>query len=184
MDKLFRALRTALAILIFANPIALARVQHSGGPNVLVSIIVEATPERCWAAIRDPNSSLDHRRRISTGPENIMVEETFNDLPILHSATCLFEETEVPLKEITFKLRHSDKFKSMSGAYRLTARPDGTTVVELESNLDIGPIPFTGKLAQSINEAKCRERLMRVKAIAESNQHHPIVASADGAFGH
>ena len=178
MDKLFRALRTALAILIFANPIALARVQHPGGASVMVSVIVEATPERCWDAIRNPSSSLDHRRVISSGPENVIVEETFNDLPILHSATCVFVETEIPLKEISFKLKHSDKFKSMSGAYRLSARPDGTTVVELESNLDIGPIPFTGKLAQSINEAKCRERLMRIKAIAESNQTHPVVASA------
>jgi hypothetical protein len=143
--------------------------------SVHQSIFVNASPKSCWEALRNPTSCPDHRRVLSEGDGEAVVEETFDNLPVLHSSTCVFKELETPFKKIEFSLVRSTGFKSMQGSWVITPVADGKSVVEINSFLDTGiHLPFARKIASDINEQKCKERLALIKTLAENSEHPKI----------
>ena len=108
-----------------------------------------------------------------------MVEETFDNLPLVHSTTCLFRERETPLQRIDYQLVESSNFKKLEGCWVLKPVSNSCTIVEVHSSLETGiHLPFAHKIANDINRKKCKERLQRIKTLAETSEHQHHIASS------
>lgn len=177
MPKLLNTMRAVLFFVLFTTPVGVAK-SPDAQERTKQRIVVNASPRNCWDAIRNPLSCPEPRKVLSFGEREAVVEETFNNLPLLHTSTCVLQESEVPLKRIDFRLIRSDKFKKMEGAWIITPVADGKTLIELEAYVDPGVhVPFAKKVANDVNQEKCKERLNRVKSIAEATAEHEKLAS-------
>lgn len=176
--KLFEAARVVFLFSILTTPFCHGQpVKAETASRVSVAVVVNAPAQSVWNAIRSPDLPVDHRKVISVGDRQAVVEETFDNLPMLHSSTCIIKEVETPYSRIDYTMVKSDKLKSLTGAWIITPLKDGRTAVELESSLDPGiHMPFAHKFADDVAMKICRQRLAIVKEVAESTQHR--VASA------
>lgn len=141
-------------------------------PGVAGKVSIKASPERVWNAVhaeRANDPDLSYSKALQRKDNRVLLEQKFNALPVIGSATCLMVQEETPFKRIDYKLLSSDKFKDMSGSWVLEEQPDGSTILELSSHLDTG-LPFSKGIINSALRAKINKRLARVKVAAELPQ--------------
>jgi uncharacterized protein YndB with AHSA1/START domain len=171
--KLFEAVRVTLLFSILTTPFCHGQsVNAETASKVSASVIINAPAKTVWDAIRSPDLPMDHRKVLSVGDREAVVEETFDNLPVLHSSTCIIKETETPYRRIDYTMVKSDKLKALAGAWIINPMKDGRTSVELQSSLDSGiHMPFARKIADDVAMKICRQRLSVVKEAAESTQH-------------
>lgn len=169
MGKLARiAISLGFASLI-VTPAALAR-DDSG---VSSAVMIKATPDVVWKAIRDERfAGPYHRKILSLRNNGGTVQETFDGLPMLGSVTCVLDENEQPGKRIDFNLLKSDKFREFRGSWVLQPSEDGKqTTLKLSTYCDTGSrLPFARSLTNSSLSKKISLRLTEVKDLAESSQ--------------
>jgi hypothetical protein len=173
-----RKLARFLCLSVVCASINVQSALANNASQVSESIWVNASPKACWDAIRNPASCLDHRRIVCATTGNVLVEETYDNLPGINSCVCIFRESEQPMQWLNYRLVSSTRFKAMEGTWRLAPGQDGGTVVSLSSLLDTGiHLPFARKVADSLNTKKCKERLNLVKSIAETGEHQRIASN-------
>ena len=159
----------ALSFCTYASPShAEADKQFKG---VRGQMVVHADAAHVWHAIRalrddDPESV----KMISQAPGEDVLEETFEDLPIIGKATCRYKETYKPYERIEYRMIQSDHFKAFEGSWVLTPMGNGEqTQVELSSYIDTGLVlPFAHQLTNMSTLRNVHKRLDEVKKAVES----------------
>lgn len=135
------------------------------------SIIVKAKPEVVYNAIlKLREETKDTVKELSRDGQNACVlEETFENLPVIGQAKCVYKEVYVPYKKIEYNLVRSDKFKSFEGKWTLTPMDDGQcTNLALSSYVDLDiPVPFGKQLTKMQTARGVKKRLKMVKLACE-----------------
>jgi hypothetical protein len=140
--------------------------------GVSAKTTVNCDPEHAWHAIRSlRNEDPQDVKTISQSPAEDILEETFDDLPVIGKATCRYKETYKPYERIDYSLINSDHFKAFEGSWVLTPTREGQTIVELSSYIDTGlTIPFAHQITNMATMHNVRRRLEEVKKVAESRK--------------
>ncbi len=134
-------------------------------------LVVQADPQHVWQVIRAlRNDDPGDVKTISQTPTENILEETFDDLPIIGKAKCRYRETYTPFEKIEYRMISSDHFKAFEGSWVLTPVSNGSkTVVELSSYVDTGlVVPFVHQLTNLATARNVRGRLEDVKKAVES----------------
>lgn len=133
------------------------------------SALIDAPVKDVWEAMKiirknDPA----HRRVISSGGGDYVVEEKFENIPVLGEATCTYKEHEIPMQRLEYSMVKSDKLKAFEGEWELTPCGDGKqTTVKLSSRTDAGiRIPFADRITRSRTAKSIAQRLEEVREIA------------------
>lgn len=141
--------------------------------GVTVDAKVMASPDLTYEALRqlrddDPTGS----KVLSTSENESVVEEIFDDLPVIGKATCVYRETYEPQKKISFKMIRSDKMKAFEGEWTLEPIDNGThTHVKLHSYVDIGlKVPFAEQITKMTSAGELKQQIADLKKSAESKQ--------------
>jgi hypothetical protein len=116
-----------------------------------------------------------HRRVLSSGGGDYVVEEKFENIPVLGDATCTYKEHEIPMQKVQYSMIKSDKLKAFEGEWELSPSADGKqTTVKLSSRTDAGMrILFAERITRSRTAKSIAIRLAEVSEIAS----RPRVAS-------
>lgn len=162
-----------LASVLLSPAAAVAGDGDKGFKGVTGHLVVKASPRVCYDAIQSLRKQTPTAvKEISKVEGHTILQETFNNLPFVGKAVCIYEENYVPGKSIEYKMINSDKFKAFEGKWELVGSPDGKeTDVRLSSLvlLDL-PIPFLRQLTNTQTVKGVRDRLDAVKKMAEANQ--------------
>jgi hypothetical protein len=145
----------------------------TGHPMIVPSIIIKADPTVVWKTIRDPAlRKCFHRKVLSSSDNKVQVEDTFDGLPIIGSATCVFNEVEAPCERVEFVLVKSDKLKQFEGYWVLTPINGGKeTNLQLNAFCDSGVnLPFARCITNSTVHKFMDLELAETKQTAESMQ--------------
>ncbi len=142
--------------------------------GVLAQGTIMLPPKLVYEALRsmrdvDPSGC----RVISSNESESIVEETFDDLPIIGKAVCVYRETYDPLR-VNFKMISSDKLKAFEGEWTLKPINNGShTLVSLRSYIETGlRLPFVKKITEmaSSKEAKDHIEYLRELAFSKAKQ--------------
>lgn len=141
--------------------------------GVIAEAKVMAPPELAFQSVRamreeDPSGC----KVLSSSPEECVVEEIFDGLPVIGNAVCVYKETYEPSKTIGFKMIRSDKLKAFEGEWTFEPTDDGRhTLVRLRSYIDAGlKIPFAKQLTQMAGSSEVKRQLADLKQSAEARQ--------------
>jgi len=163
---------SAFVLLMLALPAH--ATQRSMFKGVSSKLVVKAAPSKVYGAIRALRESDSEGVRILSATEHeSVIEELFDELPIIGHARCVYKETYTPEKRIDYHMVESDHFKAFEGAWVLTPASDGSqTTLELSSYIDTGlPVPFARQITNSQTLKDVEQRLQLVKKLAEGSQH-------------
>lgn len=147
--------------------------KHSHAPEVKHTVLINASPDRVWAAIQHQRKADDHRRLISYDGTAATLHETFASLPIVGEASCVYVEHEsTPNERIDYNLLKSDRFAVFQGSWILSPGKDGhSTLVELSNTIDPGiRVPFWQDITKLAASRLVKRRLEAVTAYAEHLQ--------------
>ncbi|HEY9788419.1 MAG TPA: SRPBCC family protein [Candidatus Obscuribacterales bacterium] len=149
-----------------------SKVVPSNKPRVRASVVIKAPPEVVWNAVheeRKTDPDLAYSKVLRQGVNESTMEQKFVLIPVIGTAVCVMNTSEVPLRRIDYQLVKSDRFKAMEGSWILTPSADGkTTTLELSSHIDLG-LPVPRGMMNGIAEKKLQRRLNHVKEMAENN---------------
>jgi len=138
--------------------------------GITETVVINADPKIVFDAIRKERDSPEaHRKTITYDGKVAKVDEHMSDVPVFGKVHCIMQETEHPYTRIDYVMLESDHFKSASGHYVLSPSADQkSTTVELENFVDPGiRIPFAGMIARNSSRKSAKERLARIKSVAE-----------------
>jgi len=141
--------------------------------GVSAKVTVKADPEHVWHAIRSMrNDDPQDVKTISASPSEDILEETFDDLPIIGKAKCRYKERYKPYERIDYNMIESDHFKAFEGSWVLKPTgKGGETLVELSSYIDTGlTIPFAHQITNLATMRNVHKRLDEVKKSVETAQ--------------
>jgi len=139
------------------------------------STTINAPVKAVWEAMRTlRRNDPAHRKVLSSSGGDYVVEETFENIPVLGVAVCTYKEHEVPMQRLQYCMIKSDKLKAFEGEWELSPTADGKTNVKLSSRTDAGVcIPFADRITRNRTAKSIAQRLEAVREIATS----PKVAS-------
>ena len=156
----------AVMLLVSSETASSAKTQRIPTEKILIN----ASPECVFDALRIERDALEcHRKTLSFDGRVAKIDECMKNIPIYGQVHCVWEETEFPYQKMDYRMLESDHFKSAFGSWVIVPSSDkNKTTLELRTNLDSGLyIPFSEHITR-VNAAKdARERLSRIKAIAE-----------------
>lgn len=138
------------------------------------TIAINAPPQVVFEAIRKQrNSEEQHRKQVSFDGTKAVIDEKMEGVSLYGKVHCVWEETEHPYSRIDYKMVESDKFKSGFGSWILTPSTDGkSTTLEYDCFLDSGlMVPFAGEITKMAAHKDAKERLKRIKEVAEADSH-------------
>lgn len=166
-----------LALASNALP-AVAGEHHHG---VTAQAKVHAPLKVTYDALRNLRvDEPDGTRIISSNEHECVVEEIFEKLPVIGTATCVYKETyEAPFK-VAFKMIRSDKLKAFEGEWTLTEVDNGkATLVKLQSYVDTGlKIPFAHQMTAAASHGEVKEHVEVLKKHAEQRERKLAADSA------
>jgi hypothetical protein len=167
----FRSVIPALVAIQFLAASALPAQSEETNCQSSSAIVVKAKPEVVYNAIlKLRDDSKDTVKELSReGQHACVLEETFNNLPIIGDAKCVYKEVYIPYKKIEYNLVRSEKFKAFEGKWTLTPTEDGqTTNLSLSSYVDIEiPVPFAKQITKMQTARGVKKRLRMVKLACE-----------------
>jgi hypothetical protein len=157
--------------------LALPTVASNLEKGVSSSVHINAPPDLVWDAIRDQRRlepDLEYSKVLSYSNNEALLEQKFIGLPVLGSAIALLKEREVPNQRIDYWLVKSNRFKAMEGSWVLSPVNGGkSTRLSLSSYLDVG-IPFSRGPVNKVTQEKIKNRLSRVKTMAEETHRRMV----------
>lgn len=145
------------------------------------SIIIEASPKVVFEAIQHSRVLEPMRRKLVSHKENVaVIDEHFDDLPVIGSAACTYKEIEIPYSRIDFTLVDSQKLKTFEGSWELTPLKDGEcTEVRLRTFSEPKIwMPFAKEASGPSIMKDIRRRLTTLKASVETPDHCAISTHA------
>lgn len=167
----------AVASILLLFVLAFSAVAANATPpksfkGVTASLTVHASPEHVWRAIRAlRDDDPDGVKTISQTANEDILEEVFDELPLIGEARCRYKETYKPFQRIDYQMISSDHFKAFEGSWVLTPAAGGhQTIVELSSYIDTGLcVPFAHQLTNVATARNVHRRLEEVKKAVESH---------------
>ncbi len=149
---------------------------------VKARIFIKASPHVVWETVheerkRDPD--LAYSKVLKQEHNQSVLEQKFALIPVIGTAVCVMNNTEVPLQRIDYNMVSSDRFKALEGSWVLTPTEDNSaTYLELSSYLDMG-LPVPRPFVESVTAKKLQRRLSNVKNMAEATQSRLAHARAN-----
>ena len=136
------------------------------------STTINAPVKAVWEAMRTlRRNDPAHRKVLSSGGGDYVVEEKFEKIPVLGQAICTYKEHEVPMQRLEYSMIKSDKLKAFDGEWELSPTADGKTNVKLSSRTDAGVcIPFADRITRNRTAKSIAKRLEEVREIATRPQ--------------
>lgn len=136
------------------------------------STVINAPVKAVWEAMRTlRRNDPAHRKVVSSGGGDYVVEEKFDKIPVLGEAICTYKEHEVPMQRLEYSMIKSDKLKAFEGEWELSPTADGKTNVKLSSRTDAGiHIPFADRITRNRTAKSIQKRLNDVRDIATSTR--------------
>ncbi len=136
------------------------------------STTIDAPVKAVWEAMRTlRRNDPAHRKVLSSGNGDYVVEEKFDGIPVLGEAICTYKEHEVPMQRLEYSMIKSDKLKAFDGEWQLSPTADGKTNLKLSSRTDAGIcIPFANRIIRSRTAKSITQRLEEVRDIATSTR--------------
>jgi hypothetical protein len=172
--------RRVVSALVATQMVALAALPVQAEDvkcHSVSEVVVKAKPDVVYnAIIKLRDESKDSVKELSReGQHACVLEETFDSLPIIGQAKCVYKEIYHPYQKIEYNLVRSEKFKAFEGKWTLTPTPDGEgTNLSLSSFVDIDiPVPFAKQITKMQTLRGVKRRLKLVKSTCES----PAIAS-------
>jgi uncharacterized protein YndB with AHSA1/START domain len=160
-----------LTIFVGGQSNAYAANGSSKEAKVTETVIVDASPEQVFEAVRKDRDCADlHRKLISFDGTTAKIEDHFDHVPVYGKVNCVWQEVEHPYKSIDYTLLSSDHFVSASGRWTLTPLENGkATRVDFLSSGDAGlRIPLGLEITRMNLSHDAKVRLARLKRNAES----------------
>jgi len=152
--------------------LGLTAVQTAGASdNAMVSMttVINASPEAVYKAIRlDRTSDPSHRKLLSTNGSDFVMSETFDCLPLIGTAHCIYKEHETP-QRIQYHMISSDKLLAFDGAWEITpCQSENLTRLTLSTHIETGiKLPFSKKVTRDITTKTISQRISEVRQLAE-----------------
>lgn len=143
------------------------RVEHHG---TIVQTKVQAPLKITFDALKNlRNDDPDGTRILSSNENECVVEEIFDKLPVIGTATCVYKETYEAPNRVAFKMIRSDKLKAFEGEWTLTEVDNGkATLVKLQSYVDTGlKIPFAKQMTAAASHGEVKQHVETLKKHAE-----------------
>lgn len=159
-----------MVVAIFA--IQLRTAAHDSKPEpVLAKVQVHAKPEIVMEAIRHLRQDEPPGVKcLSHSPHEQTIEETFEGLPVVGKATCVYKEI-YESNRVEFHMIESDKLKSFDGFWQLTPLGPNVTEVELATGVDFGiHLPFARQITNTSTLKSINVQLAQMKHSAEHRQ--------------
>ena len=106
--------RTLFPTCLLYGSLALATEAASDNASRCVSrtTTVDAPIKEVWQALRkERTTDPKHRRVISASGNDYIIQETFEHLPVVGDAVCVYQEHEIPMRRLEYKMLRSDKLK-------------------------------------------------------------------------
>ncbi|MBX9688910.1 MAG: hypothetical protein K2X27_19535 [Candidatus Obscuribacterales bacterium] len=153
----------------------------SGHKGVSVELTVMAPPEIAFGMVKEMRQEDPSGCKVlSSNDTESLVEETFDGLPIIGKATCVYKETYSPISTVSFNLVRSDKLKAFEGEWTFDPIDDGQhTRVKLRSYIDTGlKIPFARQITDAASTCEVKEQIADLKKFAESKHQKMIAGKA------
>lgn len=167
---------TCVALLIFGVPLE-CRAEDKPAP-VSAKIEVHACAETVIDAIHHlrQDEPLGVKMLSHSGHEST-IEETFEGLPIVGRAKCVYKEEYSPHR-VDFHMVESDKLKAFDGWWKLTPISTDITEVELATGVDTGlRVPFARQITNASTLRSIHKQLEDMKRSAESRQQASLKSS-------
>lgn len=161
----------AIAIALLFLPAAECKNSEISG--VIVETKVMASPGLAFAALRElRNQDSQGCRVLSSSSTESVVEETFDGLPVIGRAVCVYTETYEPSRRMSFKMLRSDRLKAFEGEWTLQPIDNGAhTLVRLRTYIDTGlTVPFVKQITESVSSKELKEQISSLKSSAERRQ--------------
>ena len=168
----------SLAALVALLLPAAASAKSAEIPHV-EKVVIKAPPKVVYDTILKFRKTYPQNvKELSRTDKHCVVEETFNVLPVIGKAKCVYKETYVPDKEVTYEMVESQRFKAFEGKWTLTPANGGKhTNLSLSSYIDPGiNLPFAKQITKMETKKGIKKRLAAVKHNSEKKQ----VALGDG----
>lgn len=179
--KLFRRLvLLSAAALIICPATPSSAAPPKGFKGVSSHLVINARPQTIYEQIRAlRHGEASGVKELSKTDSEAVLEEHFENLPIIGKAKCVYVEKYTPWSRIDYHMIESDKFKAFEGAWQLTPQNEKGVLVELCSFVDTGlPIPFGRQITNSQTMKDIKDRLQLVKRKAEASESSLGSASA------
>lgn len=171
--KLSRRLVLLAAIALISSPTSPSWANPPKGfKGVASHLVVNARPQTIYEQIRAlRHGEASGVKEISKTDSEAVLEEHFQNLPIIGKAKCIYVEKYTPWSRIDYHMIESDKFKAFEGSWQLTPQDDNSVLVELCSFVDTGlPIPFGRQITNTQTMKDIKDRLQLVKKKAEASE--------------
>jgi hypothetical protein len=170
----------AIALCIVSNPAASAKLLHLQTERVSV----KASAEEVFGALRmERTAPVCHRKLICFDGKVARIDEQMTNVPIYGKVHCIWEETEFPYTKMDYKMIESDHFKVAYGSWVIVPTSDQRkTTLELRTNFDSGlTVPFSDQITRVNASRDAKERLKRIKEIAERDAAQPkaVISSSE-----
>ncbi|MBX9691134.1 MAG: SRPBCC family protein [Cyanobacteria bacterium] len=147
--------------------------KNAGTGGITGSILIEASPEHVFKAIKQSRYQEPGRRHVESSNGNeVVLYEDFMTLPIIGKASCRYKEVECPGKRIDYSLIESSQFKDFHGAWELTPMKSGqATLLKLTSCIDMYVmVPFKRQITNAGTKKDISRRLNNIKrTLAQNN---------------
>ncbi|HMO23675.1 MAG TPA: hypothetical protein PKC98_22145 [Candidatus Melainabacteria bacterium] len=177
MTKVNHSLISLAALITLLLPAA-ASAKSAEIPHV-EKVVTKAPPKVVYDTnLKFRKTYPQNVKELSRTDKHCVVEETFNVLPVIGKAKCIYKETYVPDKEVTYEMVESQRFKAFEGKWTITPANGGKhTNLSLSSYIDPGiNLPFAKQITKMETKKGIKKRLAAVKHNSEKQQ----VALGDG----
>lgn len=180
MSKLF--LSTLLLLSICAGQSAVCAktthepVEHAVAHERQASqghLVVNATPREVYDSIIKLRLESENKiREVESKGNHCLIEEKFDNLPIIGKAYCVYKEVYTPYKLIEYSMVNSDKFKAFEGRWNISPANGGKhTMLTLTSFIDVDiKVPFAKQLTKIQTMSGVKRRLKAVKELSETKK--------------
>lgn len=140
---------------------------------------ISAPPHVVWETVheeRKTDPDLAYSKVLETSGHNSVLEQKFQLIPVLGTSVCVMKNCEVPGHRIDYSLVKSDRFKALEGTWIVSANPDGSTILELSSYIDMG-LPVPRSMLEAVASKKLAGRLQNIRKMAEKDRPPHSVAT-------
>lgn len=171
---------TAEQKTIDKGEVVLGTLQKNGHNRIRARVHISAPPQVVWETVheeRKTDPDLAYSKVLETSGQNSVLEQKFQLIPIVGSSVCVMRNTEIPGHKIDYSLMKSDRFKALEGTWIVSANPDGTTILELSSYIDMG-LPVPRSMLEVVASKKLAGRLQNIRKMAEQARPHSVANKA------
>lgn len=136
-------------------------------------LVVNATPKQVYESIIKLRLESNNKiKEVENKGSSCLIEEKFDNLPVIGKAFCVYKETYTPYKFIEYAMVNSDKFKAFEGRWNIAPANNGAhTLLTLTTYIDVDiKLPFAKQLTKIQTMSGVKRRLKAVKELSETKK--------------